>query len=253
MGPADVQGGEGHTTPCPEPAEHRGIESLDGNVSRCHVMQASSFPSVITISLTQHMLQVSHPYQPRLFSTALGVLSTDVRPLSSMSKRYARGRASPSPTDGRSPTVQLPPSSSSYHHRRPTAIVVVQPPPSSSSYHCHRPAATVIVRHRVGHVDWRGYKGHVVPCTRPAWYRGIQSLDGGHQWMPCIVRIILSKWFNGTTCLYLLQVSVHGRQGCSYQPWISLTLTSPSSCRCQVPVWRLGEPSSWGQRGVLVT
>jgi hypothetical protein len=30
MGLMDVQGGEGHATPCPEPAEHRGIESLDG-------------------------------------------------------------------------------------------------------------------------------------------------------------------------------------------------------------------------------
>jgi hypothetical protein len=152
-GLVDIQGGEGHATPFPEPAEHRGIEPLYGNVSRCRVTQASSFLSVIMISLTWHTLQASHPYQPRLFSPALGILSTCVRPLSSTSKRYARGRASPSPTDGCSPAVQ--------------------PPSSSSSRHCRRPAATVVVRRRVGHVDWQGYEGHVAPCPGPAWYRGI--------------------------------------------------------------------------------
>jgi hypothetical protein len=73
-GLVDVQGGEGHATPCPEPAEHRGIESLNGNVSQCCVTQASSFLSVITISLTQYMLQTNCLSQPRLLSSALGVL-----------------------------------------------------------------------------------------------------------------------------------------------------------------------------------
>jgi hypothetical protein len=52
---------------------------------------------------------------------------------------------------------------------------------------------------------------------------------------------------------YLLQASIHTHQGCSYQPGISLTLASPSSRRCQMPVWCLGEPSSQRRRGVLVT
>jgi hypothetical protein len=245
--------GEGDTRPCPKPAVHRGIQFLDGNVNQCRVMRASSFLSVIIISLTWHTLQVSRQYQPRLFSPALDVLSTCVRPLSSMSKHYARGRASPSPTDGRSPAVQLPPSPSvmveswsnptggcspavqppsplsSSRHRccRPAAIAVVVQPPSSlssshhrccspaviviivqlslsslSSCHCpHCPAATVVVRRQVGHVDWQGYEGHVAPCPRPAWYRGIQSLNSGHQWMLRIVCIIVPKWFNGTTYL----------------------------------------------------
>jgi hypothetical protein len=89
---------------------------------------------------------VSHPYQPRLFSTALGVLSTDVRPLSSTSKCYARGRASPSPTDGRSPAIQPPLSSSSYHCHHPTTIVIVQLPPSLSSCHRHCPATIVTIQ-----------------------------------------------------------------------------------------------------------
>jgi hypothetical protein len=150
MGLVDVQGGEGHATPCPEPAEHRGIESLNGNVSRCHVTRASSFLSVIIISLTWHMLQVSSPYQPRLFSPALGVLSSCVRPLLSTSKRYARGRASPSPTDGRSPAIQLPLLLLSSCHCRcclAAIIVVVQLPLSLLSGRHHRccPAAIVVI------------------------------------------------------------------------------------------------------------
>jgi hypothetical protein len=153
------------------------IEGYDPSmvdVSRCCVTRASSFLSVIMVSLTWHMLQVSSPYQPRLFSPALGILSTCVRPLSSTSKRYARGRASPSPTDGHSPAVQLPPllsimveprsnptggcspavrpppSLSSCHRCRcPAAIVVVVQLPSlslSGCHRCHRPAAIVIVQ-----------------------------------------------------------------------------------------------------------
>jgi hypothetical protein len=86
------------------------------DVSRCCITQALSFLSVIMIALTWHTLQVSHPYQPRLFLPALGILSTSIRPLSLTSRCYARERASPSPTDGHSPTIQPPPLSSSCHH-----------------------------------------------------------------------------------------------------------------------------------------
>jgi hypothetical protein len=190
-------------------------------------MRASSFLSVIIISLTWHTLQVSHPYQPRLFSPALGILSTCVRLLSLTSKCYARGRASPSPTDGYSPAVQLPLSlsSSCHHHRHPAAIVVVVqlPSSSSSSHHCHCPSLSgpcrlARIRGTRCPVSWTCM---VSRDTIPRW------------WMPRIARIVLPQVVQQDHLpFYLLQVSIHARQGCSYQPGISLTLALPSSRQC---------------------
>jgi hypothetical protein len=214
--------GEGHTRPCPKPAVHRGIQSLDGNISQCSITQALSSLSVIMIALTWHMLQASRPYQPRLFSPALGVLSTSIRPLSSTSRCYARGRASPSPTDGHSaaPSVQLPPSLS---------IVKLAMWTGEDA------------RDMLSHVpDLHGIKGYNPSMVDVSGCRVLRAS-------------LFPSGSMGPLTFYLLQASVHGRQGCSYQPWISLTLTSPSSRRCRMPVWRLGEPSSWRRRGVLVS
>jgi hypothetical protein len=105
------------------------------------------------------------------------------------------------PTGGCSPTVQPPPSLSSHHCHCPATTIIVQPPPSSSSYHCHCLATTIIVCHRMGHVDWRGCEGHIVPCPGPAWYRGIRSLNGGHQLMLRNMSIVVPKCYNDITYL----------------------------------------------------
>jgi hypothetical protein len=151
------------------------------------------------ISLTWHMLQASCPYQPRLFLLALGILSTSVRPLSLMSRCYTRGRASPSTTDGCSPTVQLPLSSSSRHH-------------------CRRPAATVVIRHRSRPCGLARMRGTRCPMSwtcmvsRDTIPQSWTSVDATY-----CVHFVVPKWFNRTT--YLLPAP-------SKHSWMSRLLLS---------------------------
>jgi hypothetical protein len=199
------------------------------------------------IALTWHTLQVSSPYQPRLFSPALGVLSTCVRPLSSMSKCYARGRASPSPTDGCSPAIQPPLSLSSchccrcpaaiivvvvqppllllssYHHRccPATIVVIIQPPPSSSSHHHHHPLSS-------GPCRLARIRGTCCPVSQtcmvsrdmtPQWWTSVDATYCAHHFSP--------RWFNRTTYPFTCS-----KRAFMHIKAVLISLGSPSHWHC---------------------
>jgi hypothetical protein len=86
-----------------------------------------------------------------------------------------------------------------------------------------------------------GLAGGQLTCyntSQPMEYRGILSLNGNVS--RCRI-MHASSYLSGPTgplTFIHSRRALYASQGCTYQPWISLTLASPSSHQCRTSNWR---------------